>query len=183
MSECQHHWEMTNIRYGFISFDKCFHCNSIRTFFSEGQAPDMADEYRQGACFWDRVEDAQSLRFDLQCTQCGQLESFRELLGLMHCTECLEDCEVAILQKRYQAQKTWVLVAFGFLPRKEADPLSPSKLEILSDYFNQRRDTTRSRIRILSFALIPDLSRCRGDFIHDVGMLSPEPVFVRKPLL
>ena len=70
----------------------------------------------------------------------------------------------------------------GFIHKAGRQPITQRKLEILTDYFNQRRDTSRSRIKILSFELIADLSHCRGDFIHDVGMLSTEPPKERQPL-
>jgi hypothetical protein len=89
---------------------------------------------------------------------------------------------VEALRLKYEAEKTWILVAFGFLPVAGPESIPSYKLDILSDYFNQRRDTSRSRIKIVSFDLIDDLSHCRGDFMHDVGMLSLEPPPERKPL-
>ena len=173
---------MTNIQFGFVVFEKCFHCNGLRTYFSVEDIPILGDKYREGDCFWSRVENAQSFRFDLQCTRCNHVEKFDEFMGLMHCTGCLDDCPVEILRKKYEAERTWVLVAFGFLPREEGKPLPSYKIDIITDYFNQVRDTSRSRIKIISYDLIGDLSRCKGDFMHDVGMLSLEPPEPRKSL-
>jgi hypothetical protein len=128
------------------------------------------------------MENAQSFRFDLRCTECDHVEKFRDLMGLLHCTGCLADCEVERLQRKYKAERTFLLVAFGFLPKALTEPIPAYRLDILTDYFNQRRDTSRSKIKIVPFHLIEDLSRCKGDFIHDVGMLSQEPVTERKPL-
>jgi hypothetical protein len=100
----------------------------------------------------------------------------------MYCTSCLEDCEVEIQCKKLEAEKTWVLVGFGYLPESMVKPVSGKKLQILSDYFNQRRDTSRSTIRIIPNSLITEVSKCRGEFMHDVGMLSLEPPGERKPL-
>ncbi len=183
MPECQHQWEMTNIQFGFVVFEKCFHCNQLRTYFSAEHTSLLGDKYREGDHYWSRVENAQSFRFDLQCTQCNRLEKFDDLMGLLHCTGCLPDCEIEALRKKYEAERTWILVAFGFLPRAKTEPIPPDKLDALTDYFNQRRDTSRSRIKIVPFNLIGDLSRCKGDFVHDVGMLSTEPPPKdRKPL-
>jgi hypothetical protein len=181
MPECQHQWQMINIQFGFVVFEKCYHCNGLRTYFTIEDTPILGDKYREGSHYWSRVENAQSFRFDLQCTKCNHLEKFEDLMGLLYCTGCLPDCEVEILRKKYEAEKTWVLVAFGFLPEAQEQPIPSYKLDILTDYFNQRRDTTRSRIKIVSFNLIEDLSRCKGEFIHDVGMLSLEPLEDRKP--
>ena len=179
MSECRHRWEMANIQFGFVVFEKCSHCNNLRTYFS---TDDTWDEYREGDCLYSIVENAQTFRFDLKCRDCGHLEKFDDLMGLLYCTSCMDDCEVEILRKKCAAEKTWVLVAFGFLPQARTNPIPQEKLDILTDYFNQRRDTSRSKIKIISFNLIEDLARCRGEFIHDVGMLSQEPE-ERQPLL
>jgi hypothetical protein len=74
------------------------------------------------------------------------------------------------------------LVAFGFLPEAKTKPIPERKLQVLTDYFNQRRDTSRSTIKIVWFDQIKSLSLCRGEFIHDVGMLSLEAPEERKPL-
>jgi hypothetical protein len=170
---------MTNIQFGFTVYEKCSHCREVRTYFS---LQDTWDEYREGACSWSIVENAQTFRFDLQCTACGHLEKFEELLGLLYCTGCLPDCKVEIMRKEREAKRTWILVAFGALPEAKTKPMSAEKLQILTDYFNQRRDTSRSRVEIIPFNLIKDLSLCRGEFIHDVGMLSLQPPEERKPL-
>jgi hypothetical protein len=183
MPECHHHWEMTDIQFGFVVFEKCFHCNALETYFATEVNPILGDKYREGDCFWSRVENAQSFRFNLRCSKCGHLEKFNDLMGFLHCTGCLADCQVDILQKQYEAEKTWILVAFGFLLKTGRQSIPSHKLDTLTDYFNQRRDTSRSRIKILSFDVIEDLSHCRGDFIHDVGMLSTEaPPQERLPL-
>jgi len=183
MSDCQHRWEMTNIQFGFIAFEKCSHCDRIRTFFSIDDAPVSGDDYREGDCLWRRVENAQSFRFDLKCSKCHHVEKFHDLMGLLYCTGCMSDCPVDILQKKLETEKTWVLVAFGFLPKTKGKLISNEKLDLLTDYFNQRRDTSRSRIKIISYDLIDNFSLCKGEFIYDRGMLSLEPVEERKPLL
>jgi hypothetical protein len=183
MSDCQHQWEMTNIQFGFVAFEKCYHCNGLRTYFTREESPFLGDKYREGNCFWSKAESAQSFRFSLQCLKCKQVIKFDDLMGLMHCTGCMQQCEIEIIQKQLEPLKTWVLVAFGFMDKKKAESISSDKIDILSEYFNQRRDVSRSRIKILSYDLIKDVSLCRGDFIHDVGMLSQEaPPPDRKPL-
>jgi hypothetical protein len=182
MSTCQHLWEMTNIEYGFVIFEKCFHCRGLRTYFAVEDAAIPGEKYREGDCYWTRVENAQTFQFDLRCTRCGHVEKFNDLMGLLHCTGCLADCPVEVLQRQYEKEKTWLLVAFGFLPQALAAPTPEYKLAVLTDYFNQSRDVSRSRMKIISSRLIQDLTRCKGDFIHDQGMLSLEPPLVRKPL-
>ena len=72
----KHVWEMTNIQFGFMVFEKCFHCNGLRTYFSDEDHPILGDRYRQGDCHWTRMENAQSFVFDLQCTKTGHVEKF-----------------------------------------------------------------------------------------------------------
>lgn len=180
MSNCQHAWKMVNIQFGFNVFERCSHCQSLRTYFSPR---DNWDDYQEGECRWRIVENAQILHFDLECVKCGQREDFSDLLGLMYCTSCLDTCEVEKIRKEAEKRKTWILIAFSNLPEGLKKPVSEERLQILGDYFNQRRDTSRSTIRIIPFNLIKKISLCRGEFIHDVGMLSLEPQLERKPLL
>ncbi|MDZ7270568.1 MAG: hypothetical protein ONB17_03035 [candidate division KSB1 bacterium] len=182
MAKCTHLWQMAHVRFGLIAFEKCFHCGMVRTYFSPEDALPLGEEYREEEHFWSRVETAQSFRFDLECSRCGQVEDFSQLMGLMHCTGCLSDCPVEQQRKTLERQRTWLVVAFGFLPQAMHTPIPEHKIAILTDYFNQRRDTSRSRIKVVPFNLIPDLARCTGEFLHDVGMLSQEPPGARKPL-
>ncbi len=180
MSNCQHKWEMTNIKFGFIVFEKCNHCKKLRTYFSQMV---VGEDYREGNCLWQCVENAQSFIFDLKCQICGRLEKFDDIMGFMYCTGCLPDCEVEIQQQKNAAEKKWVIVAFGFLPPSDSKAITPERLNMLEDYFNQKRDTSRSTIKILSYELIQDYSLCKGEFILDTGMLSLEPPGERKRLL
>lgn len=182
MTECQHRWQMDNIKFGFLVFERCFHCHDLRTFFTENAPPAIGDEYREGDCHWHCAENAQSISFDLRCTECGHIESFHDLMGLLHCTGCIPECRIDVIQKTLETEKTWLVVAFGFLPREEEKPYPEEKIDILTDYFNQRRDTSRSKIKVVSYDLINDISMCRGELIHDIGMLSKEEVTNRESL-
>lgn len=179
MSECQHQWKMTNIRFGFTVFEKCAQTREVRTYFAE---EDTWDQYREGDKKWTIVENAQTFRFNLTCSKCGQVEDFKDLMGLLYCTGCLADCEAEIVRQEGLKNKVFTLVAFGFLPESIDNPMPQEKLDILSEHFNQRRDTSRSTVKIVPFRLIKDVSLCKGEFIHDVGMLSLEPPDERKPL-
>ena len=174
MQVCQHKWEMANVEFGYLVFEKCGHCSKLRTHFSEDSTPVLGERHREGDCYWNRLENAPSVRFDLRCASCGHLEELGELMGFLHCTGCMRNCEVEKIRIELEREKTWIMVAFGFLPRDEKEPPPAEKLDVLTEYFNQRRDTSRSRMRIVSFDLIRDLTRCKGDFIHEVGMMSPE---------
>jgi hypothetical protein len=88
------------------------------------------------------------------------------------------------MQQALQARKTLLLVAFGHLPESKGKPFAPGKLEALTDYFNQRRDVSRSTVKVVPFhEMVRYISQCRGEFLHDVGVLSPDPDVERKHLL
>jgi hypothetical protein len=180
MAACQHLWEMVDVDFGFVAFETCFHCNRLRTFFSPEPLPLLGDEYREGDCYWSRVENAQSFRFGLRCSACGERHELDELMGLLFCTGCDRECQVDLLRRKYEADGEWILVGFGFIEKDRRIPVPPVKLEVLAEYFNRRRDPSRPRVRLLSFELIGDLKRCTGDFLHDVGMLSQEPPAERR---
>ena len=170
---CSHQWEMVNISYGHIITEKCFHCDKVANYFTAELKPSL-DEYREGEHFWNVMETAQSFRFDLKCKKCGEVEDFSQLMGLMMCTGCDENCPVDELMKDLEKSRTWVYVAFGFFPVDERKQLSHEKLGVLEEYFNQRRNSTDSRIKIVSSEMISDIATCFAEMIRDVGMLSLE---------
>ena len=181
ISDCEHLWELANIEFGFVIYERCSHCNAVRSYFSMDNV--FGDQYREGDCVFSNVNSVQSFRFDLRCTQCDVQVKYSSLAGLLYCTGCLDDCPVERLRRECEAKKVWVLVAFGFLPIDKKKPFPPHLLEILTDYFNQRRDTSRSRIQIVSYDMIEKISLCKGDFLYDRGMLSLEPETDRESLL
>lgn len=182
MSECLHQWIMANIQFGFVVFEKCFHCNGVRTYFTKEGIAVLGEEYREGDHFWHRVENAQSFRFDLNCPMCGDAERFDDLMGLLYCTGCLADCRLEILRQELEAGRNYLVLACGFLEEGDIKPkqVQPRKLSKLAQYFNQRRDPSRFTIAIAPFDLEDGFARCKGEFLHDIGMLSPEPVTSRK---
>lgn len=172
--KCSHIWEMVNVQAGYIVTENCFRCHKTATSFSAGEWPPM-EEYREGEHFWNIIEVAQTIRFDLICKTCGKLIPLNELAGLMMCTGCDQKCPVDALMKELEKSRTWVFVAFGFFPVDERAQLSHQKIAILEEYFNQRRKSSSSRIRIVSSEMIDDISRCFAEMIRDVDMLSLSP--------
>jgi len=168
---CKHIWEMTNIKPCFIITENCFECKKISTYFSLEEKPPI-EEYRDEEHYWNVMDHAQSIRFDLQCKECEKIVKLDEFAGLMMCTSCEENCKIYSLMKELEKERTWVYVAFGFLPVDEKKQLSEEQISILEDYFNQRRQSTTSRIKVVSGELIDDFSLCYGDIIKDADMLS-----------
>ena len=172
--ECRHLWEMVGIQYGFVTTERCFHCDKVVTYFSSEHKPPL-EEYREGEHFWNVMETAQSIRFDLKCTQCGTVVDLKELMGLMMCTGCDEKCEIDALMKKLAPERTWIYVAFGFLPMDERKQLSKEKISILEDYFNQRRKSSRSRVKIVDHAMVRSYATCYAEVIRDLDLLSLTP--------
>lgn len=168
---CTHQWEMINVQPGFIITEKCFHCNKISTYFSLETNPPL-EEYRDGDHFVNVVESAQSFCFDLLCGKCNTLVNFNEFAGLIMCTGCDDNCDVDKLMKKLEPERTWVYVALGFLPFEEKRQPIQEKILILENYFNQRRKSSKSRIKFVSSEMIKNISTCYAEMIKDVGMLS-----------
>ncbi|NOZ61887.1 MAG: hypothetical protein GXO74_09415 [Calditrichaeota bacterium] len=183
MTSATQEWEMKNIQFGFIVYEKCYQTDELRTFFTTEANPILGDRYREGKKHWTRMGVAQSFQFDLRNKKTGETIPFNDLMGLMYCTGCMSDCELDVLRQKYEKERTMVIVAFGFFPESLENPIPQEKLDVLTEYFNLRRDTARSKIKVLASTLIKDLSRCRGEFLHDIDMLSQEPPAAeRKPL-
>ena len=172
--KCSHAWEMINLQPGFIITERCSHCSKISTYLTHEEKPPL-EEHRDGEHFWNVVESAQTIRFDLICNECGSLIMLNELSGLMMCTACEEKCEVAKLMKKYEKDRTWIYVAFNFFPQDEKEQLTDEQISALEEYFNRRRKSSRSNIKIVSSELIADISKCYAEVIKDVGMLSLTP--------
>lgn len=171
---CAHSWEMTRVVPGFVVTEKCHKCGKLSNYFSTEKKPPM-DEYREGDHFWCVMDSVQTIRFDLRCTLCGTEVPFHDLLGIGMCTGCDEACEAGRLQAKLEAERTWVYVTFGFLPVAEQTALTAEQVAILEDYFNQRRRSKTSRIRIVPDRMVKDLLTCRPAMVHDAEMLSLTP--------
>ena len=169
--ECKHHWKMVNVKPGFIITETCYRCKKISSYFSFEETPPL-EEYRDKDHFWNVIGSTQSISFDLKCDHCGDIVGFTELSGLMMCTGCDESCKVFKMMKELEKERTWLYVAFGFLPIGEREKISPEKISILEDYFNTRRKSSTSRIKIIGSELIENISTCYAEVIQDVGMLS-----------
>ena len=101
------------------------------------------------------------------------------------CCTAPDACPIAVWRScdnRLESERTHLVLACGFLKESQLRPgqIPSHKLEKLTCYFNQRRDQTRSRISIRPFDLDDGFSRCKGEFLHDVGMLSQEAVTSRR---
>jgi hypothetical protein len=164
---------MTNLRDGFIVNEKCYHCKDERVFFTYETVPPKM-EYKEGEHYWNYEGSAQSVKFDMECSACGKLVSFEDLMGLMQCAGCLAACHLNVLSQICEGQNVWLYAALSYQAGKETD-LAVESLEILTDYFTSRLRTPGKKILVVpgSLRIAPDT--CRADMLKDVGMLSLEP--------
>lgn len=171
---CLHRWDMVDTVFGYLVTEKCFHCDIISSEFSLDPKPPL-EEYREGDHFWNFMESAQALRFNLKCRDCGRVVEMKELVGLMLCTGCDPACEVDAMRRRLEPERTWVYVAFGFLPEAKHRQLTDEKTAILEEYINQRRQSKTSSIRIVPGRMVSKIQNCYGEVIKDTDMLSLTP--------
>jgi hypothetical protein len=170
---CKHAWKMTNLRDGFIVTEKCYHCNRMQVFFSYEDVPPK-DEYKEADHYWNYAGSAQSVKFDMECTECGKIVSFEDLMGLMHCVGCDAGCHLNILSQICEGQNVWLYAALSYQAGGEVD-LSVESLEVLTDYFSSRLRTPGKKILVVPGSLRRDPDTCRGEMLKDVGMYTLEP--------
>lgn len=168
--ECTHSWKMIDIIPCFIVTEKCYHCNEVVTYSTTENNPPK-DEYKDGDHYWNIMDIAQSIKFNLQCKKCNQIIKFEELQGLKMCNMCDTDCEIYKLFKTENSQRTYIYIAFGFLPLNKVKQLSEYQIKVLEDYFNERRKSSKSKIKIVSHKLVRNFENCYAETIKDVAML------------
>ena len=174
MDECKHFWTITNVRDGFIVEEKCFHCQQIITYFSYEDIPPK-EQYREGDHFWNYSGSAQSARFDLKCGKCDQVVEYEELMGLMYCASCTQECDLNIISRICESQKIWVYAALSHSSPEKEIRLPLDKIRILTDYFNQQIRTPGKKILVVPGWLRKNPEKCLGEVLKDVGMLILEP--------
>jgi hypothetical protein len=172
---CRHSWKMTDVRYGFVVTEKCYHCRDERRYFSEEHTPPK-EEYRDGEHFWDYLGSSQSVKFNLKCEKCGEKVVLDELLGLMTCSGCITDCDFNMIAGICEGQRIWVYGALLYRCEDARKPETAGKLAVLSQYFNDRIQTPGKKILVLPDWLVKDFDQCRCTVLEDIGMFQTEPV-------
>jgi protein-arginine kinase activator protein McsA len=170
---CNHEWKMINVHLGYVVTEKCYHCSNERNYFTLEDNPPF-EEYREGVHLWNIMGTSQTKRFDLVCEKCNQAVKLQELYGLMMCTGCDKECPAGKLQASLEPERTWVYVAFGFLPLNERKQLSKEQIKVIEEYFNQGLANSRSKIKIVPQSMVRDMNNCYGLVIKDDYMLDLE---------
>jgi hypothetical protein len=170
---CGHSWAMTDVKYGFIVTEKCYHCQQVRIYFSFEDAPPK-EEYKEEEHYWNYEGSAQSIRFSMKCGACGKVVTFEELTGLMQCMACDGGCYINIISQICEGQNIWVFAGLSYKAGTEID-LPVEKLDVLTSYFTSRLRTPGKKILVLPGSLRKNPETCRGEILKDVGMLSLTP--------
>ncbi len=170
---CKHSWRMTDVHYGFMVVEKCFHCKNERSYFTAEHTPPK-EEYREGEHFWNYLGSAQSVKFSLKCSECDLVVPLDEILGLMTCSGCTDDCEINSAVRICERQRIWPYIALLSEAGAKNKQQTAEKLAILSTYFNDRIRTEGKKILVLPGWLIKDPDMCRGSVLEDVGMFEME---------
>ena len=171
--KCDHTWKMVNLRDGFIVTERCYHCSKERVYFSYEDVPPK-DEYKEDDHYWNYAGSAQSVKFDMECTRCGETVPFEDLMGLMHCVACDAACHLNILARICEGQNIWLYAALSYQMGKEVD-LPVENLVVLTDYFTSRLRTPGKKILVVPGSLRRKPDTCHGEMLKDVGMLSLTP--------
>jgi hypothetical protein len=117
------------------------------------------------------MEGDPTFHFDLECTTCGALVKFDELVGLMVCVGCDERCDVGLLRRQLEPEGVRVFIALGRRPVDERMQLPDEKIAVLQDYFDQQGKSSKSRIKVVSHAMVRSIDSCYAEVIRDTEAL------------
>jgi hypothetical protein len=169
MSQCEHHWSMTDIRSGYLVAEGCYHCGARSSFFStEPVAP--IDEYREGPHFWEYRGSAQAVTFNLVCDKCGEKVDLSDMTGLMLSTCDDLQCEVGRLAHELGKRTSIYVALCADTSHESGTCVSDAGVAALAEYFNQRLRSGRRKIVVVPCRMCSNLDCCRGIVLADTGL-------------
>jgi len=160
--KCSHLWEMTNIHDGLIVMKKCSHCEKVSTCFTPDTIPPVGSSH-EGEHFWNFMEADPSFHFDLKCSKCGSIVEMNELVGLMLCTGCDEECEVHLYRHKLEAEDTHVYIALGRRPMDERKQLGEDKFAVLQEYLEQQAGCGKPKVKIVPHKMVKNIATCYAE--------------------
>ena len=168
---CKHVWNIVDAQDGSIVAEKCFHCNRVREYFTREQAPPK-EEYREGPHYYNFMTSAQTIQFNLQCEKCGKVVALGNLMAIMQCEHCTEDCPLNLISSPAEEQKIWAYGALCYAtPDGKEGTLDLEQLHALNEFFNARLMSPGKKILILPSIFRADPATCKALVLTDVGML------------
>lgn len=172
MSEvvCDHRWSMYNICSGYLIVEGCFHCRNRISFFSEEPVPPI-DDYREGDHFWSHLGSFQASKFDLKCDKCDKVITLDDVMALMLCMNCDNECGVFEVAMENEDRKRWVYVALCADTTHSSNVcISDEGITALNEYFNQGLDDPDKKIVVVPCHLRKSPDTCHGVVLADVGL-------------
>jgi len=167
---CGHHWEMTNIRGGYLVIEGCFHCRHRISFFSEEPVPPI-DDYQDGDHFWNYLGSSQASKFDLKCRKCSKEVRLEEVMAIMLCMSCDSECGVQKKGASAENQKIWVYLALcANTSHTPGGCVGEEGIAALNAYFNQGIRDPQKKIVVVPCDLRRSVDTCQGVVLADVGL-------------
>lgn len=168
--DCRHDWMIVDLQNGYLVTEGCTRCGRRSSFFTLKDLPHL-DTYMQDGHRWRFLGSAQSTRFNLKCSKCSKKVEMKNVIGLMLCTECAEDCPVLERKKDAGAENTWIYLALCSDPMHEKGTcVSEEEIRALEEYFNGNIKSPGKRVRFAPCKEWKSVDVCQGDVIADVGM-------------
>lgn len=166
-------WKMINITPGYVIYEDCAKIREVRSYFSK-EPVEVVEEYFDGKHHWKSTGSAQSIQFDMQNNKTNEIVTFKELMGLMLCTEAKEESPIYPLIQLGPQQNIWIYIALSYDSPEGRDALSLEKIGILNDYFNERINTPDKKVLIVPHQLAGAPTKYDGIMIQDVGLTEME---------
>ena len=168
--DCNHKWEMTNIKNGYLVVEGCSHCGNRNSFFSEGPVPPV-DNYKEGEHFWTYFGSFQASKFDLKCEKCAMIVPMNDVTALMSCMMCDPDCGVFKLTTEDPKKKIWVYVALcADSSHTSRKCISKKGIVALNEYFNYNISDPMKKIVVVPCSMRKSVDICRGIVLVDTGL-------------
>lgn len=170
-STCKHIWKIVDPKDGFIVTEKSFSSKQVREYFATDPTPPK-EEYREGADYWNYMGSAQTIQFNLRCEKCKKDILLNNLMAIMQCEHCTEDCPLNLISLAAEEQKIWAYGALCYsTPDGKEGTLDLDQLKALNEFFNARIKSPGKKILILPSIFRKDPSICEALILTDVGML------------
>ena len=169
MAKCKHKWAMTNLRSGYLVVEGCFKCSARASFFSIEPVPPV-DNYMDGDHYWKHLGSSQAVKFDLECSKCGEFINLEDMMGLMLSTCRHPGCEVSRLSEK-GGKGAFVYVALcADSTHPNGNCVSDEGIKALTDYFNGNIKDPDKKIIVVPCKMCCSIDTCEGVVIADTDL-------------
>jgi len=168
--QCHHKWLPSNVRSGYLIIEGCFVCRGRISYFSDEPVPPI-DDYREGDHFWSHMGSYQASKFDLKCDHCGKVVALDDVMALMLCMSCDQECGVFEMATQQKDHKTWYYVALcADTTHASQKCISEEGIKTLNEYFNSELRDPAKKIKVIPCIQRKSADTCQGIVLADVGL-------------